>query len=353
MSQIGGNPRTKLRAGHYIRRRRCDILTGVTVRRLSTEQDLAVYDAWVCHAAHGSLWQSLQRKRYLEACGKEVRIYASEKAGAFRASALVVVDSTTGGLSTWEIPRGPLWTDESAVRELLQTILKEAKADRCIELCCSPGVPLPGDLGFGLSGRRVHASATRIIDLTAPESAILAQMHQKGRYNVTVAVKGGVTVRKGSPDDIDAFYALLKATGSRDGFKISQKSHYARFLDALEGSFILMASAAGKPVAGLIGVQWNGTGIYYYGASSYEHRSLMAPSLLQWEAIRLCKDKGCTRYDLLGISPDDAPYDDPWRGITDFKRKFGGTVVTYPPEQSIVFRPMMRTLLGWKRRILG
>jgi lipid II:glycine glycyltransferase (peptidoglycan interpeptide bridge formation enzyme) len=101
-----------------------------------------------------------------------------------------------------------------------------------------------------------------------------------------------------------------------------------------------------------MGVTWNGTGIYYYGASSYEHRNLMAPYLLQWEAMRLCKKSGCDHYDLLGISAPDS-VDDPWAGISDFKRKFGGTVITYPPEQTLVLRPMVKRALGLKRKLLG
>ncbi len=178
-------------------------------------------------------------------------------------------------------------------------------------------------------------------------------MHPKGRYNIGVARKNNVMVKQGTVDDIDAFYEILKATGDRDGFQISQKSHYARFLTDLQGSFILMAMHDKKPIAGLLGVVWGKTGIYYYGASSYEHRQLMAPYLLQWEAIQYCKGLECAEYDLLGISPPDATEPDSWNGISDFKRKFGGTVILYPAEQMLVLRPLVKAGIEWKRRILG
>ncbi len=226
---------------------------------------------------------------------------------------------------------------------------------------------------FNASPRRIYAEATRILDLTKSDDEILSGMHPKGRYNIGVARKHGITVRKGSVKDIDAFYELLMSTGNRDGFKISQKSHYMRFLTDLDGSFILMAHHEGRAVAGLIGVtsppaplrarrgenipvhegRQEKTGIYYYGASSYEHRHLMAPYLLQWKAMRYCKELGCTRYDLLGIAPEGAKSDDPWAGITDFKRKFGGKVVTYPAEQMIVLRPIVKKMLEWKRKVVG
>jgi lipid II:glycine glycyltransferase (peptidoglycan interpeptide bridge formation enzyme) len=181
-------------------------------------------------------------------------------------------------------------------------------------------------------------------------------MHPKGRYNIGVAKRSGVTIHTGTAADVPAFAQLLKETSKRDGFTISSESHYTRFLSSLEGSFLLMAKYADKPIGGLLGVTWNGTGIYYYGASSFVDRALMAPYLLQWEAMRLCRAAGCTRYDLLGIERVTANGEHaagPWAGITEFKRKFGGTVVTYPPEQMTVLRPWTYQALQMKRALLG
>ena len=274
------------------------------------------------------------------------------------ASALVVIDRTMGGYSTWEIPRGPLWSDQRSaisdqhVEALMQRIISDAKKDRCILIYLSPLIELPATSYQLPATRHVHAAATRIIDLTKSEDEILAQMHPKGRYNINVAKRHGMTIEEGSIDDIDAFYQLLQSTSKRDGFTVSQKSHYTRFLSDLEGSFILLAKHAQKPIAGLIGVKWGTTGIYYYGASSHEDRQLMAPYLLQWEAMRKCKAESCTRYDLLGIEPENQESGQ-WAGITEFKRKFGGSVTTYPLEQMVVLRPMVKKILEWKRVIMG
>ncbi len=107
---------------------------------------------------------------------------------------------------------------------------------------------------------------------------------------------------------------------------------------------------------------WNKLGIYYYGASSYEHRSLMAPYLLQWKAMEHCKELGCLTYDLLGVAPPEnaassqlqaASSPHPWAGITDFKEKFGGELIEYPHEQQIVLRPFALKALTLKRQLLG
>jgi lipid II:glycine glycyltransferase (peptidoglycan interpeptide bridge formation enzyme) len=102
-------------------------------------------------------------------------------------------------------------------------------------------------------------------------------------------------------------------------------------------------------------------GIYYYGASDERHRALMAPYLLQWKAMQHCRANGCTHYDLLGVAPHStgsgqasgSDEKHAWAGITNFKEKFGGAFVAYPPEQQIVLRPMTWRLLSLKRKLLG
>ena len=121
-----------------------------------------------------------------------------------------------------------------------------------------------------------------------------------------------------------------------------------------------------------MGVCCGKTGIYYYGASDYAYRVTMAPYLLQWEAMKRCKEKGCTTYDLLGIVPPlplsltlsptsakdsagrrgEMENDHPWAGVSAFKEKFGGRVIEYPHEREVVLKPLLKKLFAMKRRLL-
>lgn len=334
----------------------------MTIHTIDSPADLQRYEAWLQSHPHNSLWQSLGWKNYQEALGRETRLYIAEEDGRIEASALVIIDRTAFGLSTWDVPRGPIERVGSKQWEvgsfLLKQIAQDAKKDRCITLYFSPiqENPLPTayfPLPTSSSPRHEQPSATRILDLTLSDEEILAQMHPKGRYNIHVAEKHGVRVERS--DDAGAFHALLTSTAARDGFTVSPKRHYEAFLKFVPGVFLLFAyeQNGSEPIAGLLGVIYGHTGIYYYGASSYEHRALMAPFLLQWEAMRLCKAASCRSYDLLGIAPPDAEPDHPWAGISSFKAKFGGQAVVYPPEQQIVLRPGAKTLLSAKRRLLG
>lgn len=320
------------------------------INRLQSPTELQAYDQWVKQHAHGTLWQSLEWKTFREACGKEVRIYG--KVG--EATALVVIDKTSLGLSTWEISRGPLVSGQRTTDngQLFEQMISDANTEKCMSLFLSPEETVRCPLSTVRSGRHIHPEATRIVDLRLPEAEILAQMHEKGRYNIKVAQKHNVIISESQ--DIDAYYTLADQTGGRDGFKILPKKSYENFVKHLPGSFLMLASMPdGKVIAGILGVSWNGTGIYYYGASSSEHRNVMAPYLLQWEAMKKCKALGCHSYDLLGVAPEDAKPNHPWQGISSFKAKFGGQLISYPPERELVLKPVMKTLLGLKRKILG
>ncbi len=183
-----------------------------------------------------------------------------------------------------------------------------------------------------------HPETTLVLDLTLSEEDLLKQMKPKGRYNIKVAEKNGVTIRE--YQGVDAFCDLLEKTTGRDGFSAHPKAYYQKMLQALQPHVqLLMAGKDGKAIAGGIFVYLDRVGIYYYGASDHDYRNLMAPYLLQWEAIKEAKRRGCKTYDFLGIAPEHAT-NHPWAGVTEFKKKFGGTVVDYPQAKELVVRPI-------------
>ena len=59
----------------------------------------------------------------------------------------------------------------------------------------------------------------------------------------------------------------------------------------------------GEAIATGVFVGFGNTFTYLYGASDYEHRSLMAPYLVQWEGMKMGKKLGYSLYDWFGIAP--------------------------------------------------
>ena len=173
---------------------------------------------------------------------------------------------------------------------------------------------------------------TILLDLAPDESALLAQMKEKWRYNVRLASRKGVTVRAAqSLEDIRAWYALLQTTGERDQFGIHTLNYYLaawRIFAPCNQIRLLLAEYDGHLLAGIFVGLFARQGLYLYGASSNAYRNLMPNYLLQWEAIRWAKQQGATCYDFWGIPETDDEHE-AMAGVYRFKSGWGGRVVTY------------------------
>ena len=215
--------------------------------------------------------------------------------------------------------------------------------------------------GFRVSHNGFQPEHTLMLDLTKSEAEILAQMKPKGRYNIKLAEKKGVTVRKSDTNnkkqlkkDLDCYHKILHETTMRDKFYGHKKYFYEHMLKTLtcpdlepdpngSHSALYVAEYKNKIIAGMIATFYKDTGTYYYGASSNEHREVMAPYLLQWTAIKESKSLGFKHYDFLGIAPAGAKNHE-WQGVTDFKRKFGGIDINYEPPREYAFKKLLYAL---------
>lgn len=164
---------------------------------------------------------------------------------------------------------------------------------------------------------------TVALDLALSQDDLLAHMKAKGRYNIRLAEKKWVTLceAKISSENIEKFYSLMRETTQRDGFSWNTQRYYHAFCKILPGIKLLFAEHEGDLLAAWIFVFQKDVSYYYYGASSNKKRNLMAPYLLQWEAIKRAKDEGSRYYDFLWVAPPGSQ-NDPLSGVTDFKHKF-------------------------------
>jgi lipid II:glycine glycyltransferase (peptidoglycan interpeptide bridge formation enzyme) len=175
----------------------------------------------------------------------------------------------------------------------------------------------------------VQPPDTVLLDLNDSPEAILARMKSKWRYNIRLAERSGVVVRRGSGADVGAFYDLYRTTAARDKIALHRQGYYENLL-ALPGTFpgapdvgLYLAEHDGDTLAAIVTIFTATEGTYLYGASSNEKRNLMPAYLLQWQAIQDARAQGCLRYDLYGIPPTADPHH-PMHGLYLFKTGFGG-----------------------------
>lgn len=197
----------------------------------------------------------------------------------------------------------------------------------------------------------IQPSHTLITGLTKSSDDLLVGMHEKTRYNIRLSERKGVKVEVGSPD-FDGAWPLFEATGSRGGFRLHDRSYYERMLQALPPpgpggawggnarAFLAVARFEGKVIVANIMIDFGKTRTYLHGASSDEHRNVMAPFLLHWKLIEDAKANGLTAYDWWGVAPEGASASHPWSGITRFKLGFGGERVDSPGTYDIVTDPL-------------
>ena len=202
---------------------------------------------------------------------------------------------------------------------------------------------------FILSKHNIQPPRTIIIDIRGSEDEILARMKPKTRYNIRLAEKKSVTVR--AWNDIESFYKMMLVTGGRDGFGIHSLEYYKRAFELFRPGMckLLVAEYDGKPLAALMVFARGRRAWYVYGASTDEERNRMPTYLLQWEAMKWAKARGCEDYDLWGVPDEDevtlesnfeTRHDGLW-GVYRFKRGFGGELKRAAQALDRVYNPLL------------
>lgn len=276
------------------------------------------------------------------------------------------------------VPKGPLldWSQPALAAQVVADLEAAARRARAIFVKIDPDVDprtpsgasvtaLLQQRGWRPSREQIQFRNTALLDLRPDEETLLAAMKPKWRYNIRLARRRGVQVRRGDLDDLPAFYQLYAETGQRDGFLVRPFSYYERtwrtFLRPASAdaprAFLLLAEVEGELVAGLMLFCFGATAWFMYGASANRHRNRMPNHLLQWEAICLARRQGCTTYDLWG-APDVLDEFDPLWGVWRFKQGFGAVFTPhigawdYPvmPAFYHVYTVVMPQLLDLMRR---
>jgi len=225
-------------------------------------------------------------------------------------------------------PRGPVMASNSnEVFEIFLKKIKEiAERENSIFFRIDPewqSDNLIRQFNFRKWIGEVQPKNTLILNLDKDESTLLSEMHPKTRYNIRLAERKGIKIKfSRSRDSFEKFWQLIEETSKRDKFKIHPKEYYWKILKASGGKVSLaLAEYKNKILAANMISFFGKTAVYMHGASSNQHRNLMAPYLVQWTSIKEAKRRGCKYYDFWGIAPSDSA-NHPWAGLTRFKKNF-------------------------------
>lgn len=266
-------------------------------------------------------------------------------------------------------------------------------------------------LGFKNAPIYMHGEREWRLPLNLPEDKLLEQMRKSTRYSINRAIRENVIIEKRTDQKaIDDFLEIYKQTIIReqfvpfsrkfiqDEFDAFNHNNNALFLFATinnennnKTKFLRPVSCLSKralsdslqcevkrkasgpdlqsgceltwrknfsfinnAIASALIIFTKSTAFYHQGATT--HSKIPGSHLLQWEAIKEAKKRGCQYYNFCGIhQPGRTPKN--WDGLTLFKQGFGGEQVDYLTTQDLVLSPKYyltfcyEKYLNWRRGV--
>lgn len=183
-------------------------------------------------------------------------------------------------------------------------------------------------LGFKLAPIFIHPDLVWELNLRPSEEELLMQMRKTTRYLIKQGLKNSdiEILQSNRIEDVEVFNKLYQETVDRH--------HFVPFsLNYLKNEFlvfqldnqisIFLGKYQGEIISSAMIIFWSNIGFYHQGASSAKYPKIPVSYLLQWEAIKEAKKRGCKLYNFWGIVPNGSPKH-PYLGLTLFKKGFGG-----------------------------
>ncbi|MDO8451597.1 MAG: peptidoglycan bridge formation glycyltransferase FemA/FemB family protein [bacterium] len=276
--------------------------------------------------------------------------------------ALVVRVSAKRG-SFLHVRHGPVFSRERPefLRSLFQYLEELARNEHVWFIRISP-LLVKRDLltphffrDFSLIPSEIHAMNAElcwVLDLGPDEETLLSGMRKTTRYEIKKAQKLGVKVTVTSDsDELQEFFKLYKITSMRHHF-VGHTGILPEFqvFSSRDQAVLLLGEHEGQVLASAIVLFYGGQAIYHHGASV--KNTVGASYLVQWRAIQEAKRRGMNVYNFWGIAPDDK-LRHPWRGITLFKKGFGGREIEYIHAHDLPVSPLyaIPRAVEWFRRV--
>ena len=272
----------------------------------------------------GEFLQSWDWGEFQESLGREAIRFFHEQLGL----AQIIITQLPLGLARAYIPRGPIFFDikpEKLINKITELLPKN------VIFCSLEPSQFISSIAFDTTMAQ-QPTQTTILDISGTETELLQKMHSKTRYSIRIGLKSGLRFSEISADE---FYKLLFVTAHRQKFRIYPKGYFINMEKTIDKShlkFLGVFKGSRLVAAGTFYI-FGSTAIYLHGGSEYEHRALMGPHLLHWEALKLFKSNGCGHYDFWGLDKEK------WPGLTRFKAGFGGEIKKYPGAYVKILKP--------------
>ena len=201
-------------------------------------------------------------------------------------------------------------------------------------------------IGLGVAPMHANAyDATWKLDISLSEEELMKEMRKTTRYVIRQAEKNSEVKIEKSEDikDLAVYQELNRQVALRQKFVPFSDSYIKDEFEIFSKdnqALLFFGKNNDEIAAGALVIFWQGTGYYHQAASLSKYAKLSIPYLLQWEAIKEAKKRGCRLYDFWGYTDPKANPKHPWAGPTLFKMGYGGKAYEYVHTQDYVLSPL-------------
>ncbi|MDR3303268.1 MAG: peptidoglycan bridge formation glycyltransferase FemA/FemB family protein [Treponema sp.] len=204
----------------------------------------------------------------------------------------------------------------------------------------------------GRRGEPIYTKHDFHLDLRPDEDALFAALNSKTRYNVRLAIKKRVEIVEDSSEaGMETYIRLMLETTQRQKFYSHSPEFFRsmwRVIGRADNSMmrVFHARYADETLVAWIVFVFNGKLYYPYGASSDQHREVMASNLMMWRVIQYGKASGCTDFNMwgaLGPVPDER---DSFYGFHRFKQGYGSVLMENVGTYDLVYNKASYRLFG-------
>lgn len=262
-------------------------------------------------------------------------------------------------LTIHKIPKTPftigyLPKGEEPTPEVITELKKIGIAEKCIFIQLEPNETVKSaqfsKLHLKPAAHPLFTKYTFVLDLTQTEEDLLKNMHPKARYNIKVAQKHTVVVEEDNSSVVfEEYLRLTKETTTRQKFFAHSEMYHRMQWETLPhiintnqlSSHLFVARYNRKILTAWIVFVFKDALYYPYGASSSEHREVMASNLMMWDVIRWGKTHHLKTFDMWGALGPHPDTKDAWFGFHNFKKKYGPAHVEFVGSYDLVINPLL------------
>lgn len=323
---------------------------------LKNINDKNIWESFLAGCLQKTFLQSWAWGIFHQSLGNTIFRFGIYQEGELIAVALVVKIKARRG-SFLLVPHGPVMKSEiqgleyQVVKLLKEHLVVLARQEKVDFIRFSPifkrtpeNITLFKKLGFRRAPLHYHPESSWKLYIKPGEETLLDAMRKSTRYSIRQALKNPdlEIIKSTNVADMKIFYDIHTPVAKLQHFTPFSLEYLSQeFLAFLPDNQIALffIKYKGQYIAGAFEIFWSGIGFYHHAALLPEFHKLPASYLLQWEAIREARARGCEVYDFWGYANPEKEPNHPYAGPTLFKMGFGGYVDEYTPTQDFIISP--------------